>query len=107
MSLQDGWLNRALTPMGLGDGEHALAVAQTPPLLLTGPARATSWMPATLPAPDEAFLEPGARALRRGIRCCSASLDSALALQNQAQAARWTIPPPRGMGSPARRPMAI
>jgi uncharacterized protein (DUF1501 family) len=54
--LQDGWLNRALVPMGLGEGEHALAVAQTPPLLLSGPSRATSWMPATLPAPDETFL---------------------------------------------------
>src|SRR6201996_6805972 len=52
--LQDGWLNRALAPMGL-TGNGALAVAQTPPLLLSGPAPATSWMPATLPAPDEVF----------------------------------------------------
>jgi uncharacterized protein (DUF1501 family) len=55
--LQDGWLNRALVPMGLADGSHALAVAQTPPLLLSGRAQATSWMPASLPAPDEDFLE--------------------------------------------------
>lgn len=55
--LQDGWLNRALVPMGLADGTHALAVAQTPPLLLSGKAQATSWMPASLPAPDEDFLQ--------------------------------------------------
>ena len=54
--LQDGWLNRALVPMGLADGTHALAVAQTAPLLLSGRAQATSWMPANMPPPDEAFL---------------------------------------------------
>src|SRR5579859_7106449 len=40
--LQDGWLNRALVPMGLGDGEHAFAVSQTAPLILNGPAKSTS-----------------------------------------------------------------
>ena len=84
--LQDGWLNRALAPMGLGDGEHALAVAQTPPLMLSGPARATSWMPATLPAPDEAFLAR-VRALYANDAVLSASLASALELQTQAHAA--------------------
>jgi uncharacterized protein (DUF1501 family) len=54
--LQDGWLNRALVPMGMAEGERALAVAQTPPLLLSGSAKTTSWMPAVLPQPDEAFL---------------------------------------------------
>lgn len=84
--LQDGWLNRALTPMGLADGEHALAVAQTPPLLLSGPARATSWMPATLPAPDEAFLAR-VRKLYADDAVLSAALSSAMELQNQAHAA--------------------
>jgi uncharacterized protein (DUF1501 family) len=84
--LQDGWLNRALTPMGLADGEHALAVAQTPPLLLSGPARATSWMPATLPAPDEAFLAR-VRKLYATDRVLLTSLNSAMELQNQAQSA--------------------
>lgn len=84
--LQDGWLNRALTPMGLADGEHALAVAQTPPLLLSGPARATSWMPATLPAPDEAFLER-VRSLYAGDAVLRASLESALQLKAKAQSA--------------------
>jgi uncharacterized protein (DUF1501 family) len=84
--LQDGWLNRALTPMGLADGEHAMAVAQTPPLLLSGPARATSWMPATLPAPDEVFLAR-VRKLYATDRVLLTSLNSAMELQNQAQSA--------------------
>jgi uncharacterized protein (DUF1501 family) len=84
--LQDGWLNRALVPMGLGDGEHALAVAQTPPLLLSGPSRATSWMPATLPAPDETFLAH-VKLLYAKDAVLSASLASALELQTQAHAA--------------------
>jgi uncharacterized protein (DUF1501 family) len=84
--LQDGWLNRALKPMGLDDGEHALAVAQTPPLLLSGPARATSWMPATLPAPDEAFLAR-VRTLYANDGVLLASLNSAMELEDKAQSA--------------------
>jgi uncharacterized protein (DUF1501 family) len=84
--LQDGWLNRALVPMGLADGPHALAVAQTPPLLLSGPARATSWMPASLPAPDEAFLAR-VRSLYANDAVLLASLASAMDLQNKAQSA--------------------
>lgn len=84
--LQDGWLNRALTPMGLAGGERALAVAQTPPLLLSGPARATSWMPATLPVPDEAFLAR-VRKLYVNDAVLAASLTSAMELQAQAHAA--------------------
>ena len=84
--LQDGWLNRALTPMGLADGQHALAVAQTPPLLLSGAARATSWMPETLPMPNEAFLAR-VRRLYANDAVLSASLASAMELQTQAHAA--------------------
>jgi uncharacterized protein (DUF1501 family) len=84
--LNDGWLNRALTPMGLDSGERALAVAQTPPLLLSGRARATSWMPATMPAPDEVFLDR-MRLLYARDPVLLASLNSALDLQNQAMAA--------------------
>ncbi|HXC54471.1 MAG TPA: DUF1501 domain-containing protein [Rhizomicrobium sp.] len=82
--LQDGWLNRALTPLGLGDGEHALAVAQTAPLLLSGPARTTTWMPAVLPAPDEAFLAR-TRQLYARDPALLASLNSAMDMQAQAQ----------------------
>jgi uncharacterized protein (DUF1501 family) len=52
----DGWLNRALAPMGLDTGGGALAVASSPPLLLEGRARVTSWMPSRMPAADEEFL---------------------------------------------------
>jgi uncharacterized protein (DUF1501 family) len=84
--LQDGWLNRALKPMGMADGEQALAVAQTPPLLLSGPAKATSWMPAVLPEPDADFLGR-VRGLYADDTVLKGSLDSALALQAEAQAA--------------------
>lgn len=55
--LSDGWLNRALKPMGLADGDNALAIAPTPPLMLSGASKATSWMPQVMPEPDGAFLE--------------------------------------------------
>ncbi len=84
--LQDGWLNRTLLPMGLADGEHALAVAQTPPLLLSGAARATSWLPATLPSPSEEFLAR-VKLLYARDAVLSASLASAILLQTQARAA--------------------
>lgn len=54
--LQDGWLNRALAPLGLDTGTGALAVSSSPPLLLDGAARVTSWLPPTRPMPDEDFL---------------------------------------------------
>ena len=85
--LSDGWLNRALAPMGLGDGVRALAVAQTPPLLLTGQAQSHQ-------------LDAAVRCRRRirsswrGVRLLYAhdpalrqSLDDALALQNAAMVA--------------------
>ena len=54
--LNDGWLNRALAPLGLDSGKGALAVSSSPPLLLDGKARVTSWTPSRLPVPDEEFL---------------------------------------------------
>ena len=80
--LQDGWLNRALAPMGLTGG--ALAIAQTPPLMLSGKVQTASWMPAVLPAPDELFLNQ-VRALYANDAALKASLSSALALQASAQ----------------------
>jgi uncharacterized protein (DUF1501 family) len=81
--LQDGWLNRALAPMGLKGGEGALAIAQTPPLMLSGKVQTASWMPAVLPAPDEIFLDQ-VRALYANDAALKASLSSALALQASA-----------------------
>lgn len=84
--LQDGWLNRALAPMGLANGDGALAIAQTPPLMLSGKVQTASWMPAVLPVPDELFLDQ-VRALYAGDMALQASLSSALALQASAQGA--------------------
>lgn len=84
--VSDGWLNRALAPMGLGDGVRALAVAQTPPLLLTGQTRASSWMPPSLPAPDSDFLAR-VKLLYARDHALRQSLDDALALQDAAMVA--------------------
>jgi uncharacterized protein (DUF1501 family) len=84
--LQDGWLNRALVPMGMAKGEQALAVAQSPPLLLSGAAKTTSWMPAVLPQPDEAFLAQ-VHALYARDAVLQASLKSAIDTSAKAQSA--------------------
>ena len=81
--LKDGWLNRALSPMGLRDG-GAIAIAQTPPLMLSGKVLTGSWMPPVLPQPDELFLNQ-VRALYANDAVLKASLSSALALQASAQ----------------------
>ncbi len=85
-ALNDGWLNRALGPMGLANGTSAVAIEQTPPLLLLGPAKATSWMPQMAPEPDAAFLKK-VRALYANDPALAQSLDGALNLQAEAQAA--------------------
>jgi uncharacterized protein (DUF1501 family) len=82
--LQDGWLNRALQPMGITNGDRALAVAQTPPLMLSGKVQTGSWMPAVMPAPDELFLNQ-VRALYANDAVLKESLSNALALQAASQ----------------------
>jgi uncharacterized protein (DUF1501 family) len=81
----DGWLNRALQAMGAKQ-VPAVAVAQTPPLVLTGKARATSWMPDSLPEPDEAYFAR-VQALYAGDKTLGPSLASALTLRAQSKAA--------------------
>ena len=56
-SLRDGWLNRALKPLGgaLGD-EVAIAMAQNTPLVLRGDNSVTSWAPSQLPDAEESTL---------------------------------------------------
>ena len=51
---RDGWLNRALAPLGgsLGD-EAAIAMSQNTPLVLRGANSVTSWSPSQLPDADE------------------------------------------------------
>ena len=90
--LQDGWLNRALQPMGITNGDRALAVAQTPPLMLSGKVQTGSWMPAVMPAPDELFLNQ-VRALYANDAVLKESLSNALALQAASQNAMDDSPP--------------
>src|SRR5579883_1911400 len=81
--LDDGWLYRALQPMNLAP-DKALAVAQTPPLMLSGKIETASWMPQTMPLPDDVFLNE-VRALYAGDAVLSRSLANALLLKSQAQ----------------------
>ena len=51
---RDGWLNRALLPLGGGLGhETAIALSQNTPLVLRGDNSVTSWAPSQLPDADE------------------------------------------------------
>ena len=98
--LSDGWLNRALQPMGLTKGDGALAVAQSPPLMLSGKVQPPSWMPPVMPAPDELFLNQ-VRTLYANDPVLKESLSSALALEAAAQdamddPAAKTVRPSRG-----------
>ena len=54
---RDGWLNRAIEPLGgrLGQ-EAAIALAQNTPLILRGDNSVTSWAPSQLPETDDATL---------------------------------------------------
>jgi len=53
-ALRDGWLNRAIGPLGgsLGN-ESAIAMAQNTPLVLRGRRSVTSWAPSKLPDADD------------------------------------------------------
>ena len=55
--LRDGWLNRALAPLGgsLGN-EIAIALAVNTPLVLRGENSVTSWAPSQLPDADESTI---------------------------------------------------
>ena len=54
---RDGWLNRALAPLGgsLGN-EVAIAMAQNTPLVLRGGNSVTSWAPSTLPDAEDSTI---------------------------------------------------
>ncbi len=55
--LRDGWLNRALGPLGgsLGN-EVAIAMAQNTPLVLRGDNSVTSWAPSQLPDAEDSTI---------------------------------------------------
>jgi uncharacterized protein (DUF1501 family) len=84
--LGDGWLNRALAPMGLANGDGALAIAASPPLMLSGTAKVSSWMPSVMPEPDAEFLRR-VRGLYANDPVLGASLDRAIDTEAKADAA--------------------
>ena len=84
--LGDGWLNRALGPMGMANGDGALAIAASPPLMLSGPAKVSSWMPSAMPTPDAQVLAK-VRSLYADDPVLRVSLDSALHTEAEANAA--------------------
>ena len=54
---RDGWLNRALAPLGGALGsEQAIALSQNTPLVLRGNNSVTSWAPSKLPDADDGTL---------------------------------------------------
>ena len=55
--LRDGWLNRALTPLGGSLGhETAIAMGVNTPLVLRGENSVTSWAPSQLPDAEESTI---------------------------------------------------
>lgn len=57
-ALRDGWLNRALKPLGGSVGEEtAIALAANTPLVLRGAQSTTGWAPSRLPGTDGDTLE--------------------------------------------------
>jgi uncharacterized protein (DUF1501 family) len=90
--LNDGWLNRALAPLALASGNGALAISSSPPLLLDGHARVTSWMPSRMPAADEEFLARVAALYSRDA-VLSDGLKNALATRAAANAAMHDMAP--------------
>jgi uncharacterized protein (DUF1501 family) len=89
--LNDGWLNRALMPLALDTGNGALAISSSPPLLLDGRARVTSWMPSRMPAADEEFLVRVASLYSKDI-VLSSALKNALHTRAAANAAMHDLP---------------
>jgi uncharacterized protein (DUF1501 family) len=83
--MNDGWLNRALEPMALTNGTGAVAIEQSPPLILTGRTRVTSWMPAAAQQHrDDAFMKK-VRSMYADDAALSSSLDDGLSMQAEAQ----------------------
>ncbi|MEM6512823.1 MAG: DUF1501 domain-containing protein [Pseudomonadota bacterium] len=57
VGVRDGWLNRALAPLGGGSGhEAAIALSQNTPLVLRGDQSVTSWAPSRMPDVQDATL---------------------------------------------------
>ncbi len=85
-AVADGWLNRALQPLGLGNGAGALAVSSSPPLMLDGKVRVSSWVPSRMPMTDEDYMTR-VKMLYANDAVLSSALDDALVTRATAQSA--------------------
>ena len=57
-AIRDGWLNRAIAPLGSSLGnEHAVAMGQNTPLVLRGANSVTSWAPSGMPDAQDSTLQ--------------------------------------------------
>ena len=103
-ALQSGWLNRALAAApGPGRREAGVALAQSVPLVMRGPAPVTSWSPSKLAGADDDTL---ARLtdLYAGDALLSQRLADALAADAMAAADLSDGGMPRGNAAPAAGP---
>ena len=73
-----GWLNRALAELHPDGGTHAVALADTVPLVLRGNVPVTSWAPSRLPETDEDTLARVRRLYEAADPALAASLNAAL-----------------------------
>ena len=88
--MRDGWLNRALAPLGGSLGsERAIALAQNTPLVLRGEQSSTSWAPSQLPDADDTTIER-LRDLYAGDEFFAIRLEQALRSQDIAGGLRST-----------------
>lgn len=95
-ALSDGWLNRVVTALG---NPPALAVGQALPLLLRGPAKASSWAPSPLPGLPPARLA-ALRALYAGDPLLSMAFEEGVQMEAFAADA---LPMESGMAGSVRK----
>ena len=83
--LGDGWLNRAMGPIGISDPKLALAIAQSVPVILQGRRDVSSWMPAQLPQADDDFIAR-LKGLYANVPLVRSALDNAIEVDAVANA---------------------
>ncbi|MCE7902262.1 MAG: DUF1501 domain-containing protein [Gammaproteobacteria bacterium PRO9] len=96
-----GWLNRALATLpGASSAETGVALGDTVPLVMRGPARVASWSPSRMPEPDDDTLQRLAD-LYADDAVLGTALAGAMAAENMADAAMTD--PEAGSGRQQRR----
>ena len=102
-AVPDGWLNRALEPLGGHDRKIGLAVGTTVPLVMRGPVRIATYAPKLLPDIDDAFLAK-VREMYAGDDALHAMLEEAVESSSMAgEAMGEPAKDEGGMAAPRRR----